>query len=79
MKSSISSSSERSPSSCMEVLMRAVFQELMIIPKIVLTLQSSRLLNILLFLTIKQKELQSLKSTDLLPGTKLILGKLENS
>ena len=39
----------------------------------------NRLFNVLLFLTIKQKQLQPAKLANLLPGTNLILGKYENS
>jgi len=38
-----------------------------------------RLLNVLLFLTTKQKELQPFKPADLLPETKLILGNYQDS
>jgi len=70
----ILSSSEEYPSFCMEVLMREVIHQLMRIPRIILTLKLSRLFNVLLFLTIKQKQLQSATLANLLPGTNLILG-----
>jgi len=54
--------------------MREVFQQLMRILRIILTQRRDRLLNVLLFLTPKQKELQSFKLKDLLPETNLILG-----
>jgi len=75
----ILSSSEEYPSFCMEVLMREVFHQLMRIQRIILTLKWSRLFNVLLFLTIKQKQLQSATLANLLPGTNLILGKYYDS
>jgi len=75
----ILSSSEEYPSFCMEVLMREVFHQLMRIQRIILTIKWSRLFNVLLFLTIKQKQLQSVRLANLLPGTNLILGNWENS
>ena len=59
--------------------MREVFEELMRILKIILTLILSKILNFLLFLTTKQKELQPFKRTNLLLGTKFILGNYSNS
>jgi len=61
---------------CTEVLIMkgSIYQQLMMIPKTILTYWWSRLLNVLLFLIIKQKELHSFKPTDLLLKTKLILG-----
>jgi len=70
----ILSSSEKYPSFCMEVLIREVFHQLMRIQRIILTLKLSRLFNVLLFLTIKQKQLQSVKLANLLPETNLISG-----
>jgi len=75
----ILSSSEEYPSFCMEVLMREAFHQLMRIQKIILILKWSKLFNVLLFLTIKQKQLQPTKLANLLPGTNLILGNAGNS
>jgi len=75
----ILSSSEEYPSFCMEVLMREVFHQLMRIQRIILTRKLSRLFNVLLFLTIKQKQLQPTKLVNLLPGTNLVLGNRKDS
>ena len=72
-------SSEEYPSFCMEALMREVFHQLMRIQRIILTLKWSRLFNVLLFLTIKQKQLQPAQLANLLPGTNLILGNYYDS
>jgi len=63
----------------MEVLMREIFHQLMRIQRIILTLKWRRLFNVLLFLTIKQKQLQPAKLANLLPGTNLILGNAGSS
>jgi len=72
----ILSSFEESPCSCMEILMREVFQELMKIMRIILLYVETRLLTVLLFLTTtKQKQLlQPFEATNLLQRTKLVLG-----
>jgi len=49
------------------------------IQKIILTWKLSRLFNVLLFLTIKQKQLQPDKLGNLLLGTNLNLGNYDNS